>query len=240
MKISKLSIISSCIAISMASGLACAQEEERAYDASISLGYVGTSGNTDTSTFNTEALLTWRTTNWTHNGKFQMLKSSKESVTDADRFYLEEKSDYSLGENSYLYGKGTYTNDEFSGFDSQTSISAGYGRDLIRQDNFWVEGFAGLGYRENDVTDGESVGEGILSVGENLEWAISDSSKLVQSFSSEIGEETTVTKFAIGLETNIIGSIATKISFELRNTSDVPEGIEKTDTFTSISLVYTF
>lgn len=249
MNFSKRSVIATYLALSLSSGLSFSQEEEeeeRAYDASISLGYVGTSGNTETSTFNAEALLTWRTINWTHNGKIQMLRARKEGTTDADRFYLEEKSDYNLDEHSYLFGKGTYTDDKFSGFNYQASASAGYGRKFIQRDNFFVEGFVGLGYRESevieviDVINDKGISEGIISVGESLEWNISDSSKFVQTLSSEIGEEATVTKFEIGLEANIIGNLATKIAFELRNTSRVPEGIEKTDTLTSVSLVYTF
>lgn len=234
-----MSLVATCLLLPSLSGSVFAAEE-RAYDASFSLGYVGTSGNTETESFNTEALLTYRTTDWTHNLKFQALGSNKNGTTDAERYYLQDKSDYGLDDDSYLFGKFTYSDDRFSGFDSQTSVSAGYGRYLVRRDNLKVQGYGGVGYRENDVTDGDSVGETILSLGQDLAWKISDASKLVQSLTSEIGEDTTITKFAIGLETNIIGNIATKIAFEAKNTSEVPAGRENTDTLTSISLVYTF
>jgi putative salt-induced outer membrane protein len=65
-------------------------------------------------------------------------------------------------------------------------------------------------------------------------------SALTQSFTTDIGEELTVSKFDIGLETNIIGSITTKIAFQARHISDVPVGTENTDTMTSVSLVYNF
>ena len=56
----------------------------------------------------------------------------------------------------------------------------------------------------------------------------------------EIGNDRTVSVLELGLETNIIGDITTKIAFQARNNSDVPAGAEKTDTQTSVSLVYTF
>ena len=99
---------------------------------------------------------------------------------------------------------------------------------------------AGLGYRENDVIDGETEGEGIITLGENFAWAISPNSALVQSFISDVGEELTVSKFEIGLQSNIIDRIATKIAFQARNISEVPAGNKKTDTQTSVSLVYSF
>src|SRR5688500_15485215 len=80
-------------------------------EASIALGYVGTTGNTDTTALNAEVLLTYRTVRWTHNAKFQGLAAEDDSVTTAERFYLEEKSDYALDERQYLFGKGSYNDD---------------------------------------------------------------------------------------------------------------------------------
>src|SRR5690606_10336138 len=103
-----------------------------------------------------------------------------------------------------------------------------------------LQGFLGAGYRESDIIDGSSEGEAIFTIGESLAWEISDNSALVQSFSSDIGADLTVSRFEIGLVTNIIGSIATKVAFQARNTSEVPEGNKKTDTLTSVSVVYSF
>lgn len=230
------------IVLQVSSGFVFAQEEEdEKVKGSISLGYVGTSGNTETKTFNTEALLAYTTTNWLHNLKFQALGSAKDGTTEAERYYLEDKSDYGLKtEGSYLYGKGTYTDDRFSGFDYQASVSAGYGRHFLKYNDLTIQGYGGVGYRKNNITDGPVIDEAIFSVGEELEWAISETSRFVQLLTSEIGEETTVTKFDIGLETNIVGNIVTKIAFEARHTSKVPAGTEKMDTLTSISLLYSF
>jgi putative salt-induced outer membrane protein len=214
--------------------------QDEPFEASIALGYVGTTGNTETTTFNTEVLVTLRTENWTHNGKFQGLGAQDESVTTAERYLLEEKSDFNLDEMQYVFGRGSYLDDRFSGYNYQASVAAGYGRYLIKSDTLSLDAFGGPGYRESDVTNGESEGEGIITVGENLAWQISSNSALVQSLTSDIGEEFTVSRFEIGLTSNIIDRIATKIAFQARNTSEVPAGNKKTDTQTSVSLVYSF
>jgi len=236
-KFSRLALVS---VVLLGAGSLQAQDAERAYDASVSLGYVGTTGNTETTTFNTEVLFTLRQVRWTHNMKLQGLAVQENEVTRAERYYLENKSDFALDEDQYLYGKGSYNDDRFSGFDYQATVSAGYGRYLLRRDTLDLQGFVGAGYRENSVTNGDSEGEGIVSVGENFNWRISDNAKLVQSFISDIGEELTVSRFEVGLESNIIDRIATKIAFQWRNTSEVPVGNKKTDTQTSVSLVYSF
>ena len=222
-----------------ASALAQAQEG-RNYDASISLGFVNTSGNTETTTFNTELLLTYRTVMWTHNVKFQGLGSQEDSVTKAERYYLEDKSDYNIDEDQYLYLRGNYTDDRFSGFDPQTSLSSGYGRHFVRRDSLELQGFVGVGYRQNDLVAGGSEGEAMYTLGQNLKWQITDNSRLTQSFNTDVGSDLTVSRFEVGVEANIIDRLATKLAFQARNTSKVPVGTEKTDTLTSVSLVYTF
>ena len=209
---------------------------------SISIGYVGTSGNTETSTFNGELLLGWDTGRWSHNLKFQALGSTEEEEgTVAERYYLEEKSDYNLNEYQYMYIKGSYTDDRFSGYDYQAALTGGYGHHLYDTESFSLQLFGGIGYRQSGVLRGETLEEFILaSFGEELSWAISDSSSIYQNFSTEIGEDLAVSVFEIGLESNIIDSLSTKLAFQARHNSKVPADIKKTDTQTSISLVYSF
>lgn len=228
------------LAILAATSVSVSAQEEKNYDASISFGYVGTSGNTDTDTYNTEILYTLNTERWVHNVKFQALGSQENAQAKAERYYLQDKSDFNLDDDQYLFLKGTYTDDRFSGFDSQATVSGGYGRHLINNDRFELQGFGGIGYRENKIINAGSEGEVIFTLGEEFNWAISDNAALTQSFNTEIGEKRTVSVLELGLETNIIGDITTKIAFQARNNSDVPVGREKTDTLTSISLVYSF
>ena len=223
----------------LASANAMAQDE-KPYEASVSLGYVGTTGNTETTTFNAEVLLTYTVERWVHSAKFQGLGSQENSRAKAERYYLEDKSDFSLDEDQFLFVKGNYTDDRFSGFTYQAAVAAGYGRYFVRNDKCSLQGFGGVGYRQNDIINAGSQGEAIISIGENLAWQISSGAALTQSFTSEIGNELTVSRFEIGLESQIIDRIATKIAFQARNTSEVPAGNKTTDTQTSISLVYAY
>ena len=83
-------------------------------------------------------------------------------------------------------------------------------------------------------------GEIMFTLGHNLAWRISETARLTQSFLSDIGDEVTVSRFEVGLESNIIDRLATKIAFQARNNSKVPVGNKKTDTLSSVSLVYSF
>lgn len=224
-----------CVSIS-----ALAQGRTPGQEASASLGYVGTTGNTESQTFETELLYTLRDETWVHNAQFQGLYTQQESVTSGERYYLEGKSDYQMGDDQYMYGKGSYTDDRFSGFDYQAAISTGYGHYFANRDDFLLEAFGGVGYRQNAVSDIGSEGETIFTLGENLEWDFTDNTSMTQSVNTEIGGDLSVTKFEVGLVSNLIGELATKIAFQARHISDVPADRDNTDTQTSVSLVYEF
>lgn len=238
MKMTKALLVLAVVAAQ--SSAVFAQDDTPPLEASLGLGYVGTTGNTDTTTFNAEFLMTLRSAPWTHNLKFQALGSQENSLTKAERYFLEDKSDYALDDQQYLFGKGSYLDDRFSGYGYQATVAAGYGRYLINNDTLNLQAFGGLGYRQNDVIDADAEGEGIVTLGEKLEWNISDNSKLVQSLTSDIGEELTLSIFEVGLESQVVGGIAMKVAFQARNISEVPVGRKKTDTQTSVSLVYSF
>jgi len=226
---------------SLASAAQDQEERERPYDASASVGYVGTSGNTDVTTLNTEFLMTYFDENWTHNFVFNTLSSRQDGDAKAERYFIRNKSDYALmDEDRYLYAQASYTDDRFSGFDYQAAVSLGYGQYFLRGDGLDLHGFAGLGYRQNDSKATGSEGEAVLTLGEELDWVISETSSLTQALTFEIGDKRTITTFEIGLESNIVDRISTRIAFQYRNNSDVPPGIKNTDTQTSISLIYTF
>ncbi|MCW8193430.1 DUF481 domain-containing protein [Proteobacteria bacterium 005FR1] len=222
-----------------------AQEAKPANEGSASLGYVGTTGNTESQTFETQLRYIMRRSDWVHNFELQGLYAEQEEEVNGERLYLQGKSDYQITDDDYAFLKASYTDDRFTGFEYQATTSLGYGHYFYNRDDLVLETFGGLGYRYNKLPQAdengiESEGEGILTLGENFMWAFSESAKMTQSLSTEIGEELTVSRFELGLVSTLIGNLATKIAFQVRHISEVPEDRENVDTQTSVSLVYEF
>ncbi len=216
-----------------------AEQEEN--EASISLGYVGTTGNTEITTIEVQYLLTYYTENWTHNLDLQALNVRENGTGKAERYFIGDKSDYRLlVEDRYLYIQGSYIDDRFSGFNYQAIVSGGLGQYFIDNDVHNLEGFIGLGFRQNDSDTDGAEGEGVITLGEDYEWRISETSEFTQDLTFEIGDQRTVTTFNIGLESEIMDRLSTRIGFRYRNNSSVPVGRKQTDTQTVVSLVYTF
>jgi putative salt-induced outer membrane protein len=71
-------------------------------------------------------------------------------------------------------------------------------------------------------------------------WNITEHSKFSEDLTIEAGEDVTVTKSVTGLSAKINSSLATKLTYTVKNTSKVPAGVKKTDTEFAVTLVYGF
>lgn len=231
------------IALMLPAGLS-AQESKPANEGSVSLGYVGTTGNTESQTFEGQFRYLMRREAWVHNFEFSSLYAEQEEEINGERYFVQGKSDYQITETDYAFAKLSYTDDRFTGYDFQATASFGYGHHFYDRDDLSLETYFGAGYRYNRLpdigfgADGEE--EAIFTLGENFEWEMSESTKLTQSLTSEVGEELTVSRFDIGLVSQLVGNLATKIGFQVRHISEVPPDRENTDTQTTVSLVYSF
>ena len=219
--------------------------EEKAPDAStwkgdVELGLVIATGNTETKTANGKVDVENDRIDWRHNVIFEVLFSEESEERTAEKYTLTGKTDYKLPEDSFLFAIGTYENDQFSGYDYQLSVALGYGKRLIKQEGLFLDAEIGPGYRYSELADGGNESEGILRLGAELGWEISENATFNQKLSTEIGEESTITKSTTSLTTKINSSLSFKSALDIKHDSGAPEGSKETDTKTSISLVYGF
>lgn len=62
----------------------------------------------------------------------------------------------------------------------------------------------------------------------------------MQSISTEIGSDSTISRSESALSSDIVGNLAMKLALNIKHQSEVPVGNEKTDTETSMTIVYKF
>ena len=210
------------------------------YKGNVELGYVNTTGNTETQTINAKAKVEANYAKWRQTVKLGALNNSDGDTTTAEKYYASLKTDYRFSQRNYAFGLIDYDNDRFSGFNYRTSISLGYGRRVIDETALWLDLEGGPGARFSELDSGESQDEFMFRLAGNLGWKISETSLSEQELSSDIGEDTTITRSVTALSAQIIGSLAMKLAYTLRHTSEVPADIKKTDTETSVTLVYKF
>lgn len=213
------------------------------------LGFLMTSGNSETESVNGKFGLYYESDQWRHQGRFEAMYSAEEKtsdtaesrmVTSTEKYLVSAKSGYKFTETDYAFLTGSYEDDRFSGYDYQTSASAGYGRRLFETERMLMEIEAGPGYRYNRLNTGETEKEAILRAYALFRAQLGDTSEFKQELSVESGSDQTVSKSVSAIQARLVGALSMKTAFILEHTSTVPEDTEKTDTETSLTLVYSF
>lgn len=206
-----------------------------------SLGITNISGNSDSETINAKLGLEREIEAWKHSGSLAAIRAETDGDESADSVVLRARSEYSFSDKSYWFGQFRREEDEFSGFDSQTSITVGAGTRLMESAPHLLDVSIGVGARRLEPQDSDETEEdGVVVAGLDYHYTISETASLGQTLTIEDGSENTYTEAETTLLTQIEGNLAAKISFLLKRNSDVPEGTDKSDRITTVSLVYGF
>jgi putative salt-induced outer membrane protein len=242
MSLSRLFVVATLIVA--APVLAHEEEEETGpvspWSGSVRLGYLGTSGNTETTNMSSAFDIKYALEKWTHEFNAAAIKASTDKDTTAEAFIAGWKSERTLTDVNFLFGRLDWRKDRFSGFDTQFSQTVGYGHRLIDNEKHSLNGELGAGARQSDLADGSSESETIVTGGLYYKWQFSETAEFTQDLLIEAGSENTFSLSRTALSAKLLGDLALVASYTIRNNSDVPLAVEKTDTFTALSLEYSF
>lgn len=204
------------------------------------LGYLATSGNTENSNLNTGFELGYTLEKWAHLLSAGAIYAAEDDVTTTEAYELAFKTERSISDDDFLFGRLGWRKDRFSSYESQFSQTVGYGRRLLNLDAHKLNAEIGVGARQSDLIDGTSEDEFIVRGGLSYLWAISETAEFTQGLSIEAGDTNTYTEAVTALKANLLGDLALVASYTIKNNSDVLPGTEKTDTYTALSLEYAF
>lgn len=175
----------------------------------------------------------------------------KDYNTTDNKWDLKAQTNYTLHENgkNYLYGNLSYLQDKFTNFKSQSSFSAGWGRNWYETEtsSFFADVGPGVKYDEFRATETEP--------------ETSETNFIVQAqalYTSQINEHVEFKQYLVArqafesgknsfyqsetsITTKLIESMQLKFSFRVDYNSEVDTTkFENTDTITSFTLVYNF
>jgi putative salt-induced outer membrane protein len=227
------------VTMALAAAPAFAQDQE-GLSGRVALGYLATSGNSESENMNFNFGGIYNAAPWHHSLDGLAVKASANDVDTAEAYGLAWKTKYDLNETSYLFGILAWNKDKFSGYDQQLREVFGYGRRFIDRERHVLNAEAGLGFRQADLRDGTSEDESIARLATDYLWTISESSRFAQVLAIEYGSANTYIESVSSLQADVWENIALVLSYTIRRNSDVPVGTGKKDTFTAISLEYSF
>lgn len=230
-----------CLSLALIAAAAAAEPApEGGLTGKAELGYLATSGNTDTSSLNAKLAMQFEAISWRHSLSAAAVRSEDSGIITAERYQFGLKSDYKFNEHDYMFVTVNWEQDEFAGFSQRTSEAIGYGRRLISSPAHHLDLELGVGARQTDLVLGPSVDETILRASGKYKWSISETSTFDQSLIVEKGGESTYTESVSALGVRINGALSLKVSYTIKDNSKVPAGLENTDTYTAIGIEYTF
>ena len=207
----------------------------------VALGYLSTSGNTDSTNANASFKATWdRGRDWVHNWTALAISARTNGLTTAEAYAAGYKAQRAFGMKAYLFASGDWRQDQFSGYSRQSTEAVGYGRKLVNTDKQTLSVEGGLGRKQETLLGGADVDEGVVRGGLDYVLHLGENSLFTQKLLIEAGDENRYTESTSAIKAKIRGNLALVASYVIKSNSDVPVGIEKTDRYTAISLEYGF
>jgi putative salt-induced outer membrane protein len=247
----KLSTISAMIAFGLFASTTQAQEATFTMDGE--LGFIFTSGNTETTSTNAALNAKQELEMWSNEFTFKALykKDTVDGVetTSADKKFASAQGNYKLENPDHrLFGFASYEDDRFSEFDFQSTLAVGWNQKLWEDAKSSFEFSIGPGYSFADrfVTDADG---NLITESENgavvrgafaYAYSLSETAKFTQTFSTEVGSNNTKSRAESAVSAKIAGGLSMKVALKLDHNSDVTGVRDNLDTETSVNLVYTF
>jgi putative salt-induced outer membrane protein len=231
----------------LASANAYAAEEAKSpWTSSAELGYVTTSGNTNTSSLNAKIDTAYEIEKWKHTGHAETLQSRTRNDTTgqdektADKSLLTYQADYKFTELNYALGLLSYETDKFSGFEYQAKAVVGYGRKIIINEDMILKLELGPGDRRFKPDNAPRDDDAFIYLAAKYGWQISPTSKFTQDLTANYGDKQDEWKSITALSAKVNSSLAMKLSFTVKYLDVVPAGSDRYDRETAVTLVYAF
>lgn len=216
------------------------EEEPGPWSGNLSLGYLESSGNSDSSSATVEFSIMYATGAWKHRFAGRAFSSSDSNVTTAESYSAGLKSTWNFTDIDYLFGAIDWNKDRFSGYDQQTFLTAGYGRTVLDSKKFSLSLEIGAGYSQQDLVNGISENNATGRASGSFVWNISENASFEQSLTSFFTSDNTFVESISEVTAGLIGNVGLTFNYTVRRNSDVLPGIQNTDRFTTLALRYEF
>jgi putative salt-induced outer membrane protein len=200
-------------------------------------------GNTSTESANAKIAVGKKVDAWEHSAGLAANYVSDDIGTTAQRWELSLQSRYAFSGNTFWYGGFRYEDDRFSGFDHQGIVSTGVGRKFIDNDTTKFSAQVGVGYkffetRAIGLIPSDSDSAVAFVAGADFEHKLNDMTTVFDHFSTEVASGNTFYQNELGLAVKMSDRMSLALAYALRHNTDPPAGFKKTDTLSTVNLVY--
>ncbi len=199
------------------------------------------SGNSDTAAAGLHIDARREFSYFTHNVSLYFDYGTSKGVKSQQRWGAAYKLDYLLGDDTYAYGRVSYDEDEFSGFDYKIFGGLGIGHNFYDTKTFKLKVEGGPGYQYSPIDDSREIDNraAFYASGE-LHWIIRPGLKFQQNINATWTNPSSTLTSNSAITSALTDTLSTGISFLYRYETNPPAGRVNTDTTFRLNLTYGF
>ncbi|MDR3430987.1 MAG: DUF481 domain-containing protein [Rouxiella aceris] len=211
---------------------------KKSFDGNVQAGYSAQTGNTSNSSLSADSTMTWFQTNTAYSLWGSARNASSSGVRSSEKYQAGGRSRYNMDDQNYLFAQGDWLSDRYNGYRSRDTATAGYGRQIWSGPVHTLNLEAGPGVRHDEYQQGGHTTKAIAYGSGTYSYKISDTAKFSEGVSVLANDDTTInseTALIVAINKSFSLKLAYDVTYNTKPPSSAPD---KTDTVTSINLVY--
>jgi len=212
-------------------------------EGSAEFAFVGTSGNSSTTTLGIGGEYIFRPELWETRFKVTYVRNEADDELKAESFLMSLRAQRFLRPRLSAYGRYGYQRDRFAGIENRNVIEGGISYTVVDQVPHKLIVDAGLGYANEDRVLGDNISTATFNTGGLYTVRISETSTFSEEGRFEFSlSDSSDWRFlnAIALTAKITTVFSLKLSNGIRYVNLPALGFKDTDTVTAIALVAKF
>lgn len=225
--------------------------DDRSWSGTAEFGLAIASGNADSETINGKFAFLREEDRWFYGLNAAALRAKADDQLSANRYEAGLKLGYDFTERTYLFGTLRYENDDFASYEYQSIASLGVGYRFVDSERTSLLGEIGPGARRVQPIDAligtppvltpvDAETSSIVRGSLDFKHQLTANTSLTNLLLAESGGGSTFLQNDLGVAVQMSERFALKAGYQVRHTTEVPVGIEKTDTLFTTNLVVGF
>ncbi len=218
----------------------------------VSIGYISTSGNSETTTgnFKSDYNTTWGRLHFKAYGSYLFTDVTNRETgvksRDTERMEAGIKTDYTIRDKNSVFTNISWRKDEPSGIDHNLSLASGYGFTFLDSGQSKLKGGIGLeGFQEEKIIEGTHISNSALAIYFQVDYQLHFNKDNLLKFSNESRMSLSDNNdYRLANTLSYVSAINHTLALEVSYQHDYKnlpvDDKQKTDTTTTVNLVFRF
>lgn len=208
---------------------------------SVALGYLRTTGNTNSTSANFKTALDWHVAPWENLFGAQAIFAKSNGVSSAESYQAGDQLNYDFTATYYVFGNLNYLSDRFASVVERYTETVGVGRHVFNTPTQKLDLQVGVGANQQREAGQQNLKtQAVVVFDGTYVYNISSSSQFKQTLHVETGRLNTYVNPVSQLKLTIVGNLYASLDYEVRYNTSAPPSTIHTDTITSVNIGYSF